>query len=139
MKRLLSNLVMIFVFVLFQGHSLKSGLTFAGTNYNYKSAEQKTENWAKNTYNAIENLISKNSGKINAYAVFDWDNTSIFADIQEYLFIYQIDQLAFKMQPEDFKYSFLHYTDTGYEYNLQIPSRNFSSRFRNINGKQINI
>ena len=36
------------------------------------------------------------------YAVFDWDNTSIMNDCEEALFMYQINNLAFKLEPAEF-------------------------------------
>jgi hypothetical protein len=95
--------------------------------------------WAPSVKSAINNLIQNNSGQKNAYAVFDWDNTSIFGDVQEILFIYQIDNLDFKMTPDEFEYSFTHYTDNGLTKNLEIPSDNFDKSFSNVEGKQINI
>jgi hypothetical protein len=106
---------------------------------NNEPYKQEGENWAPNTKAAIDELIKKNSGQKNAYAVFDWDNTSIFGDVQEILFIYQLENLAFKMTPDEFKYSFLHYIDTGCNDNLEIPPGNFDKSFSNIDGEQINI
>lgn len=38
----------------------------------------------------------------HAYAIFDWDNTSIFGDIQEAVFAHQLRTLCFGMCPEQF-------------------------------------
>jgi hypothetical protein len=97
------------------------------------------ENWAPNTKSAIENVIKKNFGQKNAYAVFDWDNTSIYGDVQDNLFSYQMENLSFKMTPDEFRYSFTHYTDTGLKTNLEIPKDNFDKSFSNIDGKPVNI
>jgi hypothetical protein len=99
----------------------------------------KKGNWAPGTKAAIDSVIKINSGNKNAYAVFDWDNTSIYADVQDNLFIYQIENLAFKMTPDEFKYSFTHYADNGSSDNLPIPADNFVSPYSNIDGKPINI
>ncbi len=127
-KSFIKSFIIIFLFICF---------CLAAQTDN--AVKPQSENWAPNTKNAVDNLIMENAGKKGAYAVFNWENTSIYADVQDNLFIYQIDQLAFKMTPEEFKYSFLHYTDTGYKYNLQISSENFSPKYRNVNGKSINI
>lgn len=95
--------------------------------------------WAPNTLAAIGNLIKKNTGEKGAYAVFDWDNTCIYPDTEENLFIYQIENLAFKMTPDEFMYAFTHYTDTNREDNLPIPTDNFVSAYTNVDGKPINI
>jgi phosphoserine phosphatase len=101
--------------------------------------EREISNWAPGTKAAIDSVIKKNAGNKSAYAVFDWDNTSIYADVQDNLFIYQLENLAFKMTPGEFRYSFTHYTDTGYKENLLIPSDNFVSPYVNVDGKPINI
>lgn len=36
------------------------------------------------------------------YAVFDWDNTCIMNDCEEALLVYQIDHLAYKLNPQEF-------------------------------------
>ena len=36
------------------------------------------------------------------YVVFDWDNTSIMNDCEEALFMYQIEHLAFQLEPDEF-------------------------------------
>ena len=45
-------------------------------------------------------MIDENadSGK---YVVFDFDNTSVIFDVEEALLIYQIENLAFKIDPDD--------------------------------------
>ena len=102
-------------------------------------AQSNRENWAPEAKAAIDDLISKNSGKENAYVVFDWDNTSIFGDVQETLFIYQIENLLFKMTPDQFLYSFTHYTDTCCEDNLTVPKNNFTDEYTDVHGNAINI
>lgn len=96
-------------------------------------------NWAPNTKNEIDKIIYENKGVTNAYVVFDWDNTSIFGDVQDIVLFYQIEHLAFKLTPEQFKYSFLHYTDTGKDVNLEIPKKDFDKSFSNSDGKYVNI
>jgi hypothetical protein len=88
---------------------------------------------------AVEKLIKNNAGSKNAYAVFDWDNTSAYGDVQETLLIYQLENLEFKMTPEQFEYSFTHYAETGHDKNLEIPSDNFDKSYTNTDGKPLNI
>lgn len=67
-------------------------------------------NWAPNTYNALNNLI-KNNGILSAkydaknkpYVVFDFDNTTAINDVQEALLIYQLENLRFKVKPDMMK------------------------------------
>jgi hypothetical protein len=106
---------------------------------NNTTAQSNVENWAPNTKAAIDDLIKKNAGQKGAYAVFDWDNTSIYGDVQDNLLLYQIENLAFKMTPNEFKHSFTHYTDTGCKENLEIPLENFDKSFCNAEGKPVNI
>lgn len=108
----------------------------AQSNSNFKSVKG---NWAPSVKSAVDNLIEKNAGQKSAYAVFDWDNTSIYGDVQEILFIYQMENLAFKMNPDEFRYSFTHYTDTGFKENLEIPADSFDKSFNNVEGKPLNI
>ena len=53
-------------------------------------------NWAEYTKQTIDDLIEKSSGLENTYVVFDWDNTCIYSDVQENLFVYQLENLVFK-------------------------------------------
>lgn len=59
-----------------------------------------TGNWAPATRARIQAVIDENadSGK---YVVFDFDNTSVIFDVEEALLIYQIENLAFKIDPDD--------------------------------------
>lgn len=63
------------------------------------------------------------------YAVFDWDNTSIFLDIEEAVLIYQIEHLAFKMTPETLDKVI----------RTHVPTDNFVASSNNIAGKPVNI
>ncbi|THU05128.1 haloacid dehalogenase-like hydrolase [Lampropedia puyangensis] len=63
------------------------------------------------------------------YAVFDWDNTSIFLDIQEALLVYQLQQLAFGMTPAQM--------DTAVRMN--IPQTPFAAEFKNAQGQPLGI
>ncbi len=37
------------------------------------------------------------------YAVFDWDNTSVFLDVEEATLVYQLDRFRFQLTPEAFR------------------------------------
>ncbi|MFD1260795.1 haloacid dehalogenase-like hydrolase [Entomomonas asaccharolytica] len=63
------------------------------------------------------------------YAVFDWDNTSVFLDIQEALLVYQIENLYFKMTPETLNKVL----------RMNVPSDNFTAEDNNLAGKPVNI
>lgn len=76
----------------------------------------------------LEMLIENNKNKGN-YVVFDWDYTSIYQDTQENLFRYQIDNLKFKMTPEEFKKAI----------RKDIPADDFAEEFKNVDGQKINI
>lgn len=85
-------------------------------------------NWESGNRMRLETLIQQNTGK-NAYAVFDWDYTSIFQDTQESLFRYQIDNLLFKMTPAQFHTAI----------RVDIPKDNFTAAYNNTDGQAINI
>ena len=56
-------------------------------------------NWAPATRARIQAVIDANANK-GKYVVFDFDTTSVVFDIQEALLVYQIENLEFKMTPE---------------------------------------
>jgi hypothetical protein len=95
--------------------------------------------WAPGTREALNKLIKANAGKKGAYAVFDWDNTCVYPDTEENMFVYMMDNLSFKMSPEEFRYAFTHYTDTGKDENIPIPKDNFVAPYTSIEGTPINI
>lgn len=99
-------------------------------------AKLERNNWSENNYNALLKLIDENGVKSanydannKPYAVFDWDNTSIFNDVQESLLIYQLRNLEFNMTPDEF--SSVIRTD--------ITNENFSEDCNNKEGKAVNI
>ncbi|ATW24297.1 haloacid dehalogenase-like hydrolase [Candidatus Formimonas warabiya] len=97
--------------------------------------------WAPNAYKAVQSLIDQNGKKnpnYNAaqkpYAVFDWDNTCVYADTEEHTLIYQLNNLKYKMTPEQFRYAFTHGD------NALIPETNFvEDTFKNQAGEPVNI
>lgn len=92
--------------------------------------------WAPTTKNALQKMInengsaSKNYKKDNPpYAVFDWDNTCIMNDTEEALYMYQIDNLAFKLTPEEF----------GKLLVKNVPAGPFSKDYTNADGKIVTL
>ncbi|MFG5777173.1 haloacid dehalogenase-like hydrolase [Comamonas sp. J-3] len=63
------------------------------------------------------------------YVVFDWDNTSIFLDIQEALLVYQLQQLAFGATPEQLNKAL----------RMNIPGKAFNKEFNNAAGQPVAI
>ena len=93
-------------------------------------------NWDTFNRDQINKMIAqygKNSANYDAknppYAVFDWDNTSVFLDIQEALMIYQIEHLKYNMTPEQLSQVI----------RKNIPSTDFASASNNKEGKSVNI
>jgi phosphoserine phosphatase len=73
------------------------------------SQELNPGRWAPANYKAMQTLIDIYGNKSpnynpdkRPYAVFDWDNSSIMNDTEEALFAYQIQNLAFKLTPQEF-------------------------------------
>lgn len=89
--------------------------------------------WAPDTYTAVSNLIEENANTENAYAVFDWDNTCIFQDTTDNIMNYQINNLKFKMTPEEFEYSVTHGN------NDAVPLDDLAEPYQNVNGEAVNI
>jgi phosphoserine phosphatase len=63
------------------------------------------------------------------YAVFDWDQTSIFNDSEEVLFRYMIDNILFKVSPKEFAEAI----------RKNVPKDNFLPSYNNKAGKPVNI
>ncbi|MEI3174915.1 MAG: hypothetical protein V8S76_12845 [Lachnospiraceae bacterium] len=57
-------------------------------------------NWAPATRARIQAVIDANAGS-GRYVVFDFDNTSAIFDVEEALLAYQIENLEFKIAPEN--------------------------------------
>jgi hypothetical protein len=114
-------------------------ISFLYLSDNKQNSNRLNESWAPNTKIQIEELIKNNSGNPGAYAVFDWDNTSIFGDVQENLFVYQLENLIFKLTPEEFNYAFIHHADNDTIDNKLIPATDFSSPYLNNEKASLNI
>ena len=64
---------------------------------------------------------AKQSPAHTYYAVFDFDNTTAFLDIEEAVMIYQLEHLLFAMTPQELKSVIFK----------DIPAGNFSAEFNN--------
>lgn len=117
------------------------GLVFIIVSCNTKAKQDirlEQDNWDIDVYNAIVQLIiengalSKNYNKTNKpYAVFDFDNTTAFNDVQEALLIYQIENLRFAFRPQEVE----DILKTG------IPNveQNFHKEYYSKEGKPLNV
>ncbi|MDC7954530.1 haloacid dehalogenase-like hydrolase [Fusobacterium simiae] len=83
--------------------------------------------WNPKNREVLEKLI-KEYRNTNNYAVFDWDNTSIQGDTQLNLFIYQIENLKYKLSPEKFNEVI----------RKNVPTNDFKERFKNLDGEVLN-
>ena len=93
-------------------------------------------NWDAFNRAQIEGLIAglgKGSPGYDAakppYVVFDWDNTSVFLDIEEAALIYQLENLVFGATPAQL--------ETALRKN--IPKKNFLPAYNNAGGQAVNI
>lgn len=88
-------------------------------------------NWDEFNSRKIDRLIqeAKQKPAHSLYAVFDFDNTTAFLDIEEATLIYQLENLKFSMKPEILKQ--IIYKD--------IPPSNFNSDYNNKNHQPVNI
>lgn len=88
-------------------------------------------NWDQFNLERIDSLIkeAKQKPAHSSYAVFDFDNTTAFLDIEEATLIYQLENLRFSMKPEILKE--IIYKD--------IPTSNFNSDYNNKNNQAVNI
>ena len=84
--------------------------------------------WNPKNRELLEKLIEKYRNT-NSYAVFDWDNTSIQGDTQLNLFIYQIENLVYKLNPEKFNEII----------RKNVPINDFKERYRNLDGEILNV
>ncbi len=60
-----------------------------------------TGNWEPHNKQRLEKLIVEKAFS-DHYAVFDWDFTCIFYDVQDSLFLYQLEHLCFHLTPAQF-------------------------------------
>lgn len=95
-------------------------------------------NWAPATYNALDKLIKENGilspnydPANKPYVVFDCDNTLVINDVQEALLIYQLENLAFKVKPEQMQ----DVLETG----IPDVEKFFVEGYENSEGKRLNV
>lgn len=93
-------------------------------------------NWDKFNKAQLEKLIAtygKGSANYNPakppYAVFDWDNTMVFLDIEEATLIYQLENLKFNMTPAQMDKAL----------RMNIPASNFKADYNNAAGQPVNV
>ncbi|MDR2113527.1 MAG: haloacid dehalogenase-like hydrolase [Candidatus Accumulibacter sp.] len=93
-------------------------------------------NWDSFNREQLDNFIaaygnasaSYNPGK-RPYVVFDWDNTSIFLDIEEAALIYQLENLVFGATPAQLDKAI----------RMNIADKSFAKGFNNAAGEAVNI
>ncbi len=92
--------------------------------------------WAPENYKSMQSLIDtsgKNGPSYNSqnkpYAVFDWDNTCIMNDTEEALYMYQIENLAFKLTP----------AEMGALVRKNVPDGPFIKDYNNAAGQQVTL
>ena len=92
--------------------------------------------WDAFNRSQIDGLIAsagKGSPGYNAakppYVVFDWDNTSVFLDIEEASLIYQLENLVFGATPAQLEVAL----------RKNIPRKDFLPAFNNAAGQPVNI
>ena len=63
------------------------------------------------------------------YVVFDWDNTSVFLDVQEAALIYQLENLVFNMTPAQMSKAV----------RMGLSNKDFTKDYNNAAGQPVNI
>ena len=98
-----------------------------------KLADRNWDSFNKAQLEKLLNNYGKNSPGYNPakppYAVFDWDNTMVFLDIEEAVFIYQLENLRFSMPPEQMNKAL----------RMEVPKSNFGKDYNNAAGQPVNI
>lgn len=118
--------------------SAESGVTEAPEISDKTDAELDLEenNWVPETRDALNRLMadygirSANYDEANKpYAVFDFDNTTSFFDVEEALLIYQLENLRFKITPDQM-YDVLV---------TAVPLTDFDEDYNNAAGETLNV
>ncbi len=98
-----------------------------------KLADRNWDNFNRAKIEKFLNTYGKNSPSYNPakppYAVFDWDNTMVFLDVEEATFIYQLENLRFAMTPEQMDKAL----------RMEVPKTNFAKDYNNAAGQPVNI
>ncbi|TCM64325.1 haloacid dehalogenase-like hydrolase [Acinetobacter calcoaceticus] len=135
----LISIILISLFIITSGCAYNDQPTLPHTATTQMGSSQvilEKANWDSFNHAELSQLIAQHgnqNSKYNPdhppYVVFDFDNTSIFLDIEEAVFIYQLENLLFKVDPK----SLNSIIRTG------ISSDNFSSSSNNLSGQAVNI
>lgn len=103
-----------------------------------KQGEQtlSTRHWDPFNKSQIENLFKtygKGSENYNPdkppYAVFDWDNTMVFLDVEEATLIYQLENLRFNMTPSQMSQAL----------RKDVPTTPFAKDYHNAAGQPVTV
>lgn len=93
-------------------------------------------NWSPFNHAQLNTFILENGqqsatyrAEKRPYVIFDFDNTSVFLDIEEATLIYQLKHLLFKVKPKELNTII----------RTNIAKTNFSEEYRNNNGQPVNI
>lgn len=65
-----------------------------------KYAKLERDDWAPDVKENVNDFLQIYHGTRNAYAVFDFDNTSAIFDVEEQLIAYQLETMSFALDPE---------------------------------------
>jgi hypothetical protein len=105
----------------------------SGFNISFAKTNLESLNWYEKNYKTLGELVKKYSNGCESvqdrpYAVFDFDDTTIFGDT-ECKRDYQIENLLFKISP-----------DVLYEAMVNsVPKDDFDANYNNLNGESVNI
>lgn len=98
-----------------------------------KLADRNWDPFNKTELEALLNTYGKNSPNYNPakppYAVFDWDNTMVFLDIEEATLIYQLENLRYGATPAQMEAAL----------RKDVPKDNFAKDYHNAAGQPLNI
>jgi len=93
-------------------------------------------NWVPETRDALNRLMadygirSTDYNEMNKpYVVFDFDNTTSFFDVEEALLIYQLENLRFKIGPDQMYHVLI----------TEVPSEDFDEDYNNAAGETLNV
>ncbi|MEG1642143.1 MAG: hypothetical protein RR272_03430 [Synergistaceae bacterium] len=109
MVKKFSKVVMLALVAVVAFSCVASAMTVAPEPYTKKATQYLTsKGWEANTKKVINDMFDafgrnniNYNPEIRPYAVFDCDNTISLTDVQEQLFIYQIENLRFAVKPAD--------------------------------------
>lgn len=139
-----NNKKIIFLSLLFGTTLLMSGCHTTDSKKNHHTERNDSsngnilalENWDHFNHQQLNKLILEKGNKSHRYnskkppyVVFDFDNTSVFLDIEEASLIYQLENLIFKVTPQELD-SIIR---TG------ISTTQFVSEYNNNEGQPVNI